>query len=430
MKLRNKDYRDRLLDSRIEKLLKAFGAVEIVGSMWCGKTWTAEAHGNSKISLATKNIRDLVAADNSLAFDGDHPHVIDEWQEVPSLWDETRMKVDSAGGDRGLYILTGSSTPVKDEVIHSGTGRIARVRLRTMSLFETGNSDGRVSLSGLFEGAFEQFKVSTGLRDIATCIVRGGWPGILALDEDSALLTPPQYLDTFISSTSERAGFDEHRIRRLLVSLARNLGQAVTYNTLASDMVEGNIDDKRELINRQQIESILSHLKSHFLIEDLSGWDAPVRSKSRVRLKPKRCFVDPSLPAVLLGVNENRLMEDAQVFGRLFEELCLRDLRILVSTMDLALPDSVKYYCDSDNLEVDAIIELRDGRWAAIEIKLGDNKVDDAVSNLMRLKKKIAANPLSQNKEPSFLAVLVGKADFCRKTPEGVYVIPVLNLGA
>jgi len=429
MTLRNKDYKDRLLDSRIEKLLKAFGAVEIVGSMWCGKTWTADAHGNSKISLATRNVKDIVAADNSLAFEGEYPHVIDEWQEVPSLWDETRVKIDAAGGRRGLFILTGSSTPVKDEVIHSGTGRIARVRLRPMSLFETGDSDGRASLSGLFEGDFKQFRVTTGLRDIASGICRGGWPGILALDTDTAMLTPLQYLDTFISSTSEKAGFDEHRIRRFMASLARNLGQAVTYHTLASDMVEGNIGDKRELVNRQQIECLLSYLKRHFLIEDLGGWDAPLRSKSRVRLKPKRCFVDPSLPAALLGVNEKRLLEDSQMFGKLFEELCLRDLRILVSTMDLALPDSVKYYSDSDNLEVDAIIELRDGRWAAIEIKLGDNNVDDAVNNLIRLKMKIAANPLAQNKEPSFLAVLVGKTDFCRRTSEGVYVIPVSSLG-
>jgi len=430
MTLRNKNYQDRLLDSRVDKLLQAFGAVEIVGSMWCGKTWMAEAHGKSKISLAIKNTRLLVETDSSLAFEGEKPRVIDEWQEIPSLWDETRVMVDEAGGKRGLFILTGSSTPAKDAIFHSGTGRIARVHLRPMSLYETGNSTGKISLSGLFENNFIPHETSTSLLDLAKHICRGGWPGMIALDKSTAALVSPQYLDTFVSSTSSRAGFNEYRVRRLLVSLARNLGQAATYQTLGSDIVEGNLDKKNEIINRQQVEEILSHLKRHFLLEDLSGWDAPVRSKSRVRVKPKRSFVDPSLAASLLGVDESRLLDDMQLFGKLFEELCLRDLRILVSTMDSALPDSVKYYTDSDNLEVDAIIELRDGRWGAIEIKLGENKVNEAVANLVRLKAKVAANPLAKNREPSFMAVLVGKTEFCRKTPEGVYVIPITSLGA
>jgi predicted AAA+ superfamily ATPase len=299
-----------------------------------------------------------------------------------------------------------------------------------MSSFETGDSSGTVSLAGLFEDKFEQFPVSVDLRDIAHLVCRGGWPGLLTLKPDAAALVPTQYLDTFVSSTSERAGLDEHRIRRLMASLARNLGQALTYDTIVSDMIEGNVGNKRELLTRQRVEVILSHLKSRFLIEDLGGWDAPIRSKSRVRVKPRRSFVDPSLPAALLGVNESRLLEDLQLFGKLFEELCLRDLRILVSTMDAATPDSLKYYSDSDNLEVDAIIELRDGRWAALEIKLSESKVQDAVDNLLRLKAKIAANPKAQNKEPSFMAVLLGKTKFCRKTPEGVFVIPLTSLGA
>ena len=156
--------------------------------------------------------------------------------------------------------------------------------------------------------------------------------------------------------------------------------------------------------------------------------EAPIRSKSRVRVKPKRCFVDPSLPAALLGANKSRLLQDGQLFGKLFEELCLRDLRIYASCMDMALPDPVKYYRDSDNLEVDAIIELRDGRWAAFEIKLSENKVQEGVDNLLRLKKKVASNPMARNPEPVFMAVMVGKAEFCRKTPEGVYVIPCTSL--
>jgi len=428
--LRNSKYKNRLLDKQLEKHLTAFGAVEIVGSMWCGKTWMAEAHAVSKTNLSNAGTRALVEADYSLAFEGERPHVIDEWQEVPALWDETRLAVDAAAGERGLFILTGSSTPKKDETTHSGTGRISRIHLRPMSLYEAGRSDGSVSLSGLFEGTFKKTCVQTDLRNIARWIAHGGWPGAFDLDPDAAALIPNQYIDTLISSIAKKSGTNEYRLRRFLVSLARNTGQATTYQTIASDIIEGNIEEKRDLVSRQQVETLISTFKERFIIEDLCGWDAPVRSKSRVRTKPKRCFVDPSLPAALLGANEERLLTDGQLLGKLFEELCLRDLRIYASSMDAALPEPVRYYRDSDDLEVDAVIELRDGRWAAIEIKLSENKVAEGVNNLLRLKNKVASNPLARNREPSFMAVMVGKTEFCRKTPEGIYVIPITSLTA
>ena len=430
MTLRNSRYKDRLLDKRLEKHLRAFGAVEIVGSMWCGKTWMAEAHARSKINLSNADVRSLIEADNKLAFEGLRPHVIDEWQEIPSLWDATRLAVDAADGERGLFILTGSSTPKKDETSHSGTGRISRIHLRPMSLYETGNSDGSVSLSGLFDGEFKSSRVRTDLRHIADLICKGGWPGALHLESTDAELIPDQYLDTFISSIGNKSGSNEHKFRRFLVSLARNSGQAVTYNTISSDVAEGELNGKKELTPRQSVESYLNTLKGRFIIEDLCGWDAPIRSKSRVRVKPKRSFVDPSLVAALLGADKSRLLQDGQMFGKLFEELCVRDLRIYASCMDSALPNPVMYYRDSDNLEVDAIIELRDGRWAAIEIKLGENKVASSVDNLLRLKNKIASNPMAQNPEPAFMAVMVGATDFCRKTPEGIFVIPCTSLTA
>ena len=428
MTLRNSKYRDRLLDENLKKHLRAFGAVEIVGSMWCGKTWMAEAHGASKINMSNIGVKSLIEADHSLAFVGERPHIIDEWQEVPALWDEVRLAVDAAAGERGLFILTGSSTPKKEETIHSGTGRIPRIRLRPMSLYETGNSDGSVSLRALFNGEFKNARVQTDLRGIAELICRGGWPGAIDLDPASAELIPNQYLDTLISSIGDKSGTNEYRLRRLLISLARNIGQATAYNTIASNIIEGDIGSKSEIASRHTVERQINFFKDRFIIEDMGGWDAPVRSKSRVRMKPKRCFVDPSLPAALLGVGKDRLLEDGQLFGRLFEELCLRELRIYTSCMDAALPDAVKYYRDSDNLEVDAIIELRDGRWAAIEIKLSENKVPEGVHSLLRLKNKITANPLARCPEPAFMAVLVGKAEFCRKTPEGVYVIPCTSL--
>jgi len=430
MTLRNDNYKDRLLDETLKKHLCAFGAVEIVGCMWCGKTWMAEAHGASKINLSNTGIRSLIEEDHSLAIDGDKPHIIDEWQEVPALWDKVRSAVDEAAGERGLFILTGSSTPKKNETVHSGTGRISRIRLRPMSLFETGYSDGSVSLEGLFNGVFKNARVQTNLRVIAELICKGGWPGSMDLDPDLAGLIPNQYLDTLISSIAEKNGTSEYALRRLLVSLARNTGQAATYHTLSSDISEGDIVEKNGMASRQMIEKFISVFRDRFIIEDMYGWDAPVRSKSRVRVKPKRGFVDPSLPAALLGAGRDRLLEDGQLFGRLFEELCLRDLRIYASCMPNALPDAVKYYRDSDNLEVDAIIELRDGRWAAIEIKLSDNKVSESVRNLLRLKSKVASNPFSENPEPAFLAVIVGNTEFSRRTPEGVYVIPCTSLTA
>jgi len=430
MTLRNSKYKNRLLDKRLEKHLRAFGAVEIVGSMWCGKTWMAEAHAESKINLSNAVTRSLIEADHSLAFEGGRPHVIDEWQEIPSLWDETRLAVDAAAGERGLFILTGSSTPKKEETVHSGTGRISRIHLRPMSLSETGDSDNSVSLGGLFEGNFKNARVQTDLRDIAGFICKGGWPGALHLESDDEELIPNQYLDTLISSIGKKNGVNEYRVRRFLVSLARNTGQAMTYHTIASDIAEGDISGKNELASRQHIEALVRIFKERFIIEDLCGWDAPIRSKSRVRLKPKRSFVDPSLTAALLGVDKNRLLQDGQLFGKLFEELVLRDLRVYASCMDSMLPDPVKYYRDSDNLEVDAIIELRDGRWAGIEVKLSENKAAEGVGNLLRLKNKVSLNPLARNPEPAFLAVVVGKAEFCRRTPEGIFVIPCTSLTA
>jgi predicted AAA+ superfamily ATPase len=205
MTLRNEKYRDRLLDENIKRHLRAFGAVEIVGSMWCGKTWMAEAHGASKINLSNIGVKTLIEADHSLALEGDRPHIIDEWQEVPVLWDKVRLAVDAAPSERGLFILTGSSTPRKEETVHSGTGRISRIRLRPMSLYETGDSDGAVSLRGLWAGEFKKTRVRTDLRRIAELICKGGWPGTIDLDKASAELVSNQYLDTLISSMGEKS---------------------------------------------------------------------------------------------------------------------------------------------------------------------------------------------------------------------------------
>ena len=425
MTLRPDTYRARAVDPLVEAYLRAFGAVEIIGSKWCGKTWTALAHGNSVIRLDDPHVRALVEADPDLALEGESPHIVDEWQEVPSVWDATRRAVDDAAGKKGLFLLTGSSSPSKGSVVHSGTGRIARLHMRPMSLSELGESDETVSFSGLFEGEFRKGPVNTDLRRIAQLICQGGWPASLTLEEDASDLIAAQYLDTLLSSDFENGRPSAHVMRRLLVSLARNLGGAVTYKTLAADLSEG-----QDVVvqTRQAIERYLEILEDRYIIENLSGWDAPVKSRSRVRVKPKRSFVDPSLPASLLGMSPTRLMGESQVFGQLFEEMCLRDLRVYASAMRLALPEPVRYYRDSDGLEVDAVIELRDGRWAGIEVKLGDNKAEEGARSLLRLRDKVAANPAARNPEPSFLMVLVAKAPFRYQTPEGVYVVPLTSL--
>ena len=214
MTLRNEKYKDRLLDNKLKQHLRTFGAVEVVGSMWCGKSWMAEAHAESKINLSMSSSRVLVEADISLAFEGKRPHVIDEWQEVPALWDATRLAVDAAAGERGLFILTGSSTPKKEDISHSGTGRISRIHLRPMSLFETGDSDGIVSLSALFEGENpKNKKVQTDIRVISNLICKGGWPGSLYISDEDAELIPNQYLDTLVSSMGKKNGTSEYKLR-------------------------------------------------------------------------------------------------------------------------------------------------------------------------------------------------------------------------
>jgi predicted AAA+ superfamily ATPase len=301
-----------------------------------------------------------------------------------------------------------------------------------MSLAESGHSNKTVSLAGLFDapdGEFKPRQVKTDLLDIASLICRGGWPGALDLSDELALMIPNQYLDTLLSSWASKQGRGEQLSRRLLHSLARNIGKAVSKETLIADIGQGESGDSLST-TRPTLDKYLESLASQFLIEEMVGWDAPVKSRSRVRTSPVRSFADPSLPASLLGMNPQRLLTDMQTFGNLFEELCLRDLRVYVSVMSSALPTPVRYYRDADGLELDAIIELRDGRWAAIEIKLSENKVEAAIRNLVRLKDKIAANPAAQNPLPSFLAVITGKSQYCRRTPEGIYVIPITELTA
>ncbi len=298
-----------------------------------------------------------------------------------------------------------------------------------MSLAESGASDASISLQGLFDGKFSDGSASVDLRMLAHACCRGGWPAAIDLDDDSALLVATQYLDTLVSAQDENAPEGERELARFLASAARNIGSAATIDTFARDL--GYISPKGDLTDagRNRVRAMRDYFIGRFVLTKLAGWDAPVKSPQRLRTKPKLCFSDPSLAATLLGMSPVSLLQNTQVFGQLFEELCLRDLRVYASALPGVGSDALRYYGDADGLEVDAIIELRDGRWGAFEVKLGQNKIDQGIHALTRLRNKIKANPTARNPDPSFLAVLVGKTDYAYRTPEGVFVVPITKLG-
>ena len=419
-------YIPRINDVHISELLDTFAAIEIFGTMWCGKTWSSLAFGESVSHVGRPNVRRTVEADPSLVLVGAHPHVIDEWQDVPEIWDVVRDAVDADPAARGSYILTGSSSLNKDQVGHSGAGRIGRIQMRTMSLAETGESSAKISLSDLFSGNFEPCLVQQSLAPLADIVCRGGWPAL----RSATLQQVSNYLDSYLNAICDvnmtKRGFTAEDAQRTLRALARNVASQATLKTLASDA----FGDASHGATRH-ISSLISALKSLYVIEGIPGWDAPIRSKSRLRSKPKYYFADVALPAYLLGIAPERLLQDGQLFGALFESLCMHDLAVYAATLKGAPSQPLRYYRDSDGLEVDAIIELADGRWAAFEIKLGDNKVDEAFANLARLRKKIALNPAARNPEPTFMAVIVGAGEYARFDKEAdAYVIPISALGA
>lgn len=423
--LKPEGYLPRLVDKTVSRTLDSFGAIEVYGPMWCGKTWTSLAYGESMTRLSDAAARQVALMDPSTALLGKPPHVIDEWQDVPSVWDEVRNAVDDAGGRTGLFILTGSSSLKRDEVSHSGAGRILRVPMSTMTLLETGESSGSVSLQGLFEGRFTPGLVQQKLQPLASIICRGGWPALQGAKAGLSTEYIDSYFDAIFGVSIPKSGLDGAVAQRVALSMARNIGSAVKMRTVAADAFADNPTESMA----NTVAKYIAALQRLYLLVSVYGWDAPIRSKSRLRTKPKRYFADPSLAANLLRVNESRLLQDGQLFGMLFESLCVHDLIVYASTLPDAAPDSVKYYRDSDGLEVDAIIELRDGRWAALEAKLGEAGVEAGIKSLLRLKRKIAANPAARNPEPSFLAVVTGAGEAARYDEEaGVYVVPLTTL--
>ena len=423
-------YMPRVADAQIERYLKAFGAVEIAGTKWCGKTWSALMHGVS-VSYVDENL-DLARADPSMMLMGDRPHVIDEWQRVPAIWDCVRHEVDRARGTRGAFILTGSSTPATRQgeqgPAHSGAGRIGRVRMSPMSLFESGESTGQVSLEGLFAGEFTPCVAERDTQGLVEAACRGGWPEAVGMEVDAAQLIAREYVTAALGVSIPALGLDPDIARRLASSLARNLGQAATYKTIINDMF-GAEENPLSVIDEGRVRVYLDALKGMYIVEEVPGWAPPARDRKRFATKPKRYLADPSLACALLGMSPAALLADWQTFGLVFENMAVRDLSVYARALDLLDDVPVRYYRDDSGVEADAIVQLADGRWAAFEFKVSEDKAEKGVASLERMRRKVCENPRSQTRPPEFMAVITGVGEYAREVAEGIVVVPLRLLG-
>ncbi len=414
-------YLKRIADRVLQDRLAASGAVLIEGPKWCGKTRTALENSKSHLFMQDpdKAISYLKAADTkpSLLLKGDTPRLLDEWQTAPVLWDAVRFMVDQRGKS-GQFILTGSAVPKDNVVRHTGTGRISRLLMRPMSLYESMESNGSVSLKALFDGETEIDNFSTlTIEQIAFAIVRGGWPASIGKSEKIALRHAIDYVEAIINADVSRVdGIEKNpvRVRALLRSLSRNISTLATIRTIHDDIAMGDADGS---ISEKTISQYLGALDRIFVTENLPAWNPALRSKTAIRTSPKRQFVDPSIAAAVLRLTPSRLLEDFNYFGFLFESLCDRDLRIYAEAID----GQVFHYRDASGLEADAVIALNDGRWAAVEVKLGSKEIEDAAVHLLELKNKVNTEKM---REPSFLMILTG-TEIAYRREDGVYVVPL-----
>lgn len=416
-----KKYIPRIADTLIERALKSSGAVLVEGPKWCGKTSTARHLSKSYLYMQDPDQRSnyMKIADTkpSLLLRGDTPRLIDEWQIAPVLWDSVRHEVDMRG-TLGQFILTGSAVPILDEkVSHTGTGRYSRIKMRTMSLYESGESNGSISLQELFDNKFDlESLTDLSIESLAKLIVRGGWPATVSNKYEDYSKPVQDYLDSIINIDISRVDEIEknpQKVAILLKSLARNISTEASVETLRRDM-EGR---EQNSVSQPTVLSYLNALQRIFVIEDLEAWNPVIRSKTPLRSSAKRHFIDPSIACAALGINESKLLLDFNTFGYLFESMCIRDLRAYADYID----GKVYHYRDKTNLECDAIVALRDGRWGAIEVKMGSKDFDAAADNLFKLKERI---DLDKMKPPSFLIILTA-TNIAYTREDGVHVVPI-----
>ena len=421
-------YKPRIIDSTVERYLKLFGAICIEGPKWCGKTWTSSHHCKSDFMIGDPENnfqnRRLAELSPDLVLAGETPRLLDEWQEVPSIWDAVRYKVDERG-EKGQFILTGSSTPKTKGIMHSGTGRICKIRMRTMSLYESDDSSGLVSLKDLCNGEINQSMTGeVSLQKLAYLIVRGGWPGNIGASAEDASVLPQSYIDSVLNDDSKRLDgvkYDRHKMHLLLRSLARNESTTATMAKLISDIKAENNTGEDDSVNRDTVPVYIDAFTRLFLLDNLLPFSANMRSPVRVKQAEKRHFCDPALACALLKATPERLVGDLETFGFMFESLVERDLKIYAESFGA----SVYHYQGYNNKEIDAVVELDDGRWCAFEIKLGANQIDKAAANLISISRSIEA---ADGVSPSVLCVICGLSNAAYKRPDGVFVVPITAL--
>jgi uncharacterized protein len=413
------NYLPRIMDSLLREELRAFGAVLLTGPKWCGKTTTARQAANSTLYMQSPDDQDaylrLAEISPSLLLEGDKPRLIDEWQMAPRLWDAVRHDVDLRG-QAGLYILTGSTSVDESKLRHSGTGRISRLRMHTMSLYESGDSAGTVSMSALF-GSPDGIAAKSALRvaDYARLVVRGGWPGSVGKGDEVNRRQIAGYCDAIVKSdisTVDGVSRDERKATAVLRSYARHIGTQAAMTTIHQDVVQNGSG-----MHINTLDSYLNALNRLFVIDELPAWSPQLRSKAAIRSSGTRHFADPAIAAHFLQASARDLMFDVRTFVFLFESLAVRDLRVYAQS----LGGSLSHYRDSYGLEADAIIHLPDGRWAAAEVKLGDSMAEEAAGNLLDLKAKVDAERM---RGPSFLMVVTG-GELAYRRPDGVLVVPL-----
>jgi predicted AAA+ superfamily ATPase len=413
------DYLERICDAELQEALTVMGAVLIEGAKWCGKTSTAGHIARSTLYMQdpdhARSYREMADTKPSLLLQGDTPRLIDEWQMSPVLWDAVRFEVDKRGLT-GQFILTGSAVPADNVTAHTGTGRFARILMRPMSLYESKESNGSVSLSDLFDGKHDIEGISAlSIEQIAFALCRGGFPATIGKPDKAALQMSVDYVEAIINQDVSRIdGVEKNpaRTRLLLRSLARNIASTASMQTILDDVesTETTISDKTFAVYYNALRRI-------FVVEDMPAWSPSLRSKTAIRTSPKRHLVDPSIATAVMRANPEAILHDFEYFGFLFEALCARDVRIYTQRND----GDVFHYRDKTGLEADMIVQLRDGRWGAIEVKLGNKQIEEAAANLLKLKEKIDTGKM---REPSFLLILTG-GQFAFRRKDSVLVVPI-----
>ncbi len=423
------NYKPRVCDVELQEQLEASGAVLIEGAKWCGKTYTARRAAQSALFMQdrdnSKRYKQIAAVKPSLLLEGETPRLIDEWEEAPVLWDAVRFAVDMRS-NVGQFILTGSAVPKDDDWnadladeekrMHTGVGRIASLRMRTMSLWESDESNGKVSLQLLFDKKPDIAEMSNlSIEQLAYAVCRGGWPASIKLKERAALRMARNYVEEVINFDIHRVdGVEKNpqRVRKLLESYARNISSMASNETIMADV---RATDQTIAVNT--FVAYMNALRRIFIVDEVPAWSPALRSKTTIRTSAKRHFVDPSVAVTLMRFNPQGLLKDFNTFGLLFEDLCARDLRVYAQALD----GEVFHYHDKNGLECDLVVALHDGRWAAVEVKMGMNEEEDAAKHLLKLSQNIDDRRMQK---PSFLMILTGGQYAYRRT-DGVYVVPI-----